>query len=282
LSEKIEKPDYTLDFTTSSAISKLSLKFLVLYIPIFWFAGVFVLASFFLAFIYFPIIVIITLLPLILLELYYVFIFACVVLTRLFLVLVELIHKPKEGIFRAEEGNKDFEFWRLRIELKKLGIWLLNNCPIPYSDAWAFRWFGVKMDFSSHLYDAWCDMEFIKMGHKVMIGQGAVVMSSMVVGKYLIIKEVIFDDYAVIGGQSTVSPGTRIGTDTMLAALSNTTYNQKLEPEWIYFGVPSIKLKKNKYAEKKRDLIMKKDVDEEKKFEVQHEVNINEDLKIKE
>lgn len=283
ISEKKEESNYyKLDFTTSSAISSLSLKFLVFYIPIFWFAGVFTLAAFLMAFIYFPLILIIILLPLIFLELYYVFFFACLVLTKLFLVMIELIHKPKEGIFRAEEGNKDFEFWRLRTELKKLGVWLLNNCPLPYSDAWAFRWFGVKMDFSSHLYDAWCDIEFVKLGHKVMIGQGAVVMSSMVVGKYLIIKEVIFDDYAVIGGQATVSPGTRIGTDTVLGAISTTTYNQKLESEWIYFGIPAIKLKRNKYADRKRDMIMKKDVDGEKKFQIQHEVNIDENLKIKE
>jgi len=40
-----------------------------------------------------------------------------------------------------------------------------------------------------------------------MIGQGAVVMSSMVVGKYLIIKKVILDDYTVVGGMACVSPG---------------------------------------------------------------------------
>ena len=36
--------DFTLDFTTSSAISKISLKFLIIYIPIFWFSGLLISA----------------------------------------------------------------------------------------------------------------------------------------------------------------------------------------------------------------------------------------------
>jgi carbonic anhydrase/acetyltransferase-like protein (isoleucine patch superfamily) len=99
-------------------------------------------------------------------------------------------------------------------------------------------------------------------------------MSSMVVGKYLIIKQVIFDDYALIGGHATIAPGTIIGRDTVIGALSTTTYNQILEPGWIYFGIPSIKLKPNKYAESRKDLIIKKHVDEEVKQEVLHDANI--------
>ena len=34
--------DYVIDFTTSSAISKVGIKFLVLYLPIFWFSGLIV------------------------------------------------------------------------------------------------------------------------------------------------------------------------------------------------------------------------------------------------
>ena len=135
------------------------------------------------------------------------------------------------------------------------------------------------MSLSSSLFDSWCDGEFIKMGRRVLIGQGATIMSSMVVGKYLLIKDVILDDYVVIGGQSTISPGTIVGKDSVVGAISTTTYNQILEPGWIYFGIPVIKLKKNRYAEERRDIVMKKDVDEERKFEVEHEINIDEDKK---
>ncbi len=279
-----DKDNFAVDFSTSSSINRISLKFLFLYLPIFLasglLAGMFWEDMSFIANLFNMEILYICLLPVIIFATYNMFYFFCVILSKLFLIFINLIHRPKEGIFRAKKGNTDFEFWRLRTELKKLVLWISNNYPLPWIDALAFRWFGIKMNFSSHLPDAWVDAEFIKLGRKVTVGQGAVVMSSMIVGNYLIIKKVIFEDYAVIGGVSTVSPGTYVGADTVLGALSVTNYNQKLEPGWIYFGIPVIKLKPNKYAEMRRDLIVKKDVDKRIKYTTETEVNIDEDKKI--
>ena len=285
--ETDDKADFALDFTTSSAISKVNIKFLVFYIPIIWLSGMVVSLIWFDftknkppiqadPMVWIPIIL---LFPLAIFAMYMTFIFACLFFTKLFLILINLIHKPKEGVFKAEIGNPDFDFWCLRTELKKLPIFLIRNSPLPYLDVCAFRWLGISMDFSSHLNDAWCDTEFIELGRKVMVGQGSVIMSSMVVGKYLFIKKVIFDDYTVVGGQDTIAPGTIIGEDSVIGALSITHYGQILEYGWIYFGIPCIKLKENKYAESKRDFIRKVDVDEEKKYEIEHEVNIDEDKK---
>ena len=272
--------EYKLDFVTSSAISKSNIKFLVVYLPILWFSGL-LLGMTWYGFVFYAedLIIIILLMPLMIFASYFIFIFACTLFGKLFLILINLIHKPKEGIFKAKRGEADFEFWCLRTELKKLIIWLMNNCPLPWIDTWAFRWFGIKIDFTSHLYDAWVDMEFIKFGRKVTIGQGAVVMSSMIVGNYLVIKKLFFDDYSVIGGVSTISPGTIIGKDTVIGAFSSTNYEQILEPGWIYFGIPGIKLKPNKYAESRRDIITKKDVDTLTRYEVEHEVSIDKDKK---
>lgn len=275
--------DLAIDFTTSSAISRINIKFLAVYIPVFWLSGLLV-GIFWYWFISDPgWLAILFLLPIALFGMIYIFIVGCLLFTKLFLILVNLIHKPKEGIFIAEitRGNRntDYEFWMLRTALKKIGLWLLRNSSLPWTDAFAFKNFGVDMDYSSHLNDAWCDADFIKLGRKVLIGQGATIMSSMVVGKYLIIKEVIFDDYAMVGGMTTIAPGTLIGKETVIGALSSTTYNQVLEPGWVYFGFPAIKLKENKYAEEKRDVIIKRDVDKAKKFEIRHEINIDEDKK---
>ena len=278
---EVDSSLYALDFTTSSAISKIGLKFLILYIPIFWFGGILLITGVLGPLYYIPNIIILLILPIYLFAMYYVFFFGCVLYTKLFLILINLIHKPREGVFRAEEGDNDYEFWRLRTELKKLGVWLLNNCPLPWSDAWVFRWFGLKMNFSSHLHDAWCDVDFVDFGRKVLVGQGVVLMSSMIVGKYLIIKKIILDDYVVLGGHATVAPGTYVGKDTLMAAVSKTTYGQILEPGWIYFGVPARKLKRNKVSEGKRNVIIKRSVDEETKFEVKHDVNIDEEIKDK-
>ncbi len=277
--------DFVLDFTTSSAISRTSMKFLLTYIPILWLSG-FLVGVVFYQYIWFAVhenswlwILQIALFPLILLAMYYLFILSCICLSKLFLVLINIIHKPKEGIFLAEKGDKDFEFWCLRTEIKKLVIWFMNNSPTPLIDILGFRWFGLNLDFSSHLHDAWCDLEFVKMGHNVLVGQGVTLMGSMIVGNYLIIKKIILDDFVVLGGGCTIAPGTIIGRDTVIAALSVTNYNQVFEEGWIYLGVPPQKIKENKYAESRRDIIKMRDVDNESYYEEKHEVNIDEDKK---
>ena len=275
-----EDSEFTIDFTTSSAINRISLKFLVVYIPIFWFSGL-VVATLWYGYTISPISWIIKLifLPLLLLGFSFLFIFSCFFFSKMLLIFINLIHIPKEGIFRTEKGDNDFEFWRLRTEIKKITLWLIRNWPLPWIDVIAFRWFGIKMDFSSHLNDSWCDAEFISFGKNVTIGHGAAIMSSMVVGNYLIIKSIRFDDYSLVGGQCTIAPGTHFGEDTVLGAVSVTTLNQKLEAGWIYGGIPARKLKLNKYADMRRDIIHKIDVDEEEKVETEHEVNIDEDKK---
>ncbi len=275
--------DFVLDFMTSSAISRVGIKFLILYIPVLLFSGILVISMwynyFLISTIYNMWIFTIWLLPFVVFASWFVFLFFLSIFTKLFLIIINLIHRPKEGVFRAEKGDKDFEFWCLRNELKKLVMWFLDNSPLPYVQAWGLRWFEIKMDFSSHMVDAWVDVGFIDFGRKVMVGQGALVMSSMVVGKYLIIKKVVFDDYTVIGGVSTISPGTFVGRDTIIGAFTTTTFNQLLEPGWIYLGIPANKLKPNRYAESKRNVIVKKDVEKEEKYEAQTDVLIDDDKK---
>ncbi|UCC19062.1 MAG: hypothetical protein JSV62_13290, partial [Promethearchaeota archaeon] len=218
--------------------------------------------------------------PVWLFVLYFIFIFGIAIFTKAFILIINMVHKPKEGVFRAEEGNRDYEFWRLRVELKKLVYWFMNNGPLAWVVMWGFRWMNIKVDFSSHMHDAWADGGFIEFGRNVTVGQGAVVMSSMVVGKYLIIKKVIIGDYTVVGGLNLISPGTKMGKESVSGAFSATIPNQILEPGWIYLGPHyARKLKPNKFAEQRRDIIYKKYVDEEVKYEVQQEVNIDEDKK---
>jgi carbonic anhydrase/acetyltransferase-like protein (isoleucine patch superfamily) len=277
---KAEKKDYSINFVTSSAINRISLKFLLLYLPILWFSGYMTLAIFFdISRIINNWLITALLIPVWLFVLYFIFLFGLAIFTRAILVIINMIHRPKEGIFKAEEGCQDFEFWRLRTELKKLALWFMNKGPLPWIVTWGFRWFGVHIDFSSHLQDAWVDVDFIDFGRKVTVGQGAVVMSSMIVGQYLIIKRIIINDYAVIGGVSNISPGTVVKKDTVVGAFSSTNFDQILEDGWIYFGIPAIKLKPNKYAEERRDKIIRRDVARQVRFEESQQINIDEDKK---
>ncbi len=272
--------DYTLDFVTSSVISRIGLKVLVFYVPILWASGFMTSAVFFdLSLLINNWIITMFLIPVWLFILYFIFVFGIALFARAFLLIINMIHKPKEGVFKAEKGNKDYEFWRLRIELKKLVFWFMNNGPMPWIVMWGFRWMGVKVDFSSHMNDAWADGDFIEFGRNVTIGQGAVVMSSMVVGKYLIIKKIIFGDHTVIGGVSNISPGTVIGKESIIGVFTTSNPNQHIEPGWVYLGIPARKYKPNKYITERRDVIYQKLVEDEIKYEVKQDVNIEEDKK---
>ena len=274
----LTKEDLAVDFTTSSAISRVNLKFLAVYIPIFWMSGLMV-GIFWYEYTRFFGLATILALPLAIFLILYIFILGLLCFSKLMLILINLLHKPREGVFLAELGDKDYEFWMMRTEIKKITLWFLRNSPLPWLDAIAFRWFGIRMDFSSHLHDSWCDAEFVDFGRNILVGQGATVMSSMVVGKYLIIKRIILEDYVLVGGLSVIAPGTIIRHDTMIGALSTTTYDQVLEPNWIYFGIPVIKLKENKYAAIRRDIITKRNVDDARQFKETTVVNIDEDKK---
>ena len=287
----LTKEDLAIDFTTSSAISRINIKFLIVYVPILWLAGL-IISIFWYEYTkgvwdfsnqtnlinsIFKNISTILFLPIAILIMIYLFILGVLVFSKLLLIFINMIHLPKEGIFLAEVGNLDYDFWMFRTELKKIALWFLRNSPLPWADFIALKWFGVNMDSSSHLYDAWCDVDFVSIGRKVLIGQGATIMSSMVIGKYLIIKRVVFDDYVMVGGHTTIAPGTIMGHDSVIGAISSTTYKRILDPNYIYFGIPAIPLKENKYAEERRDIVVKRLVDESKKAEETHEVNIDAD-----
>jgi len=274
-----EISELEIDFITTGAMRIIRYKYLLLYVPIIWISG-FLLAIFWVNYFFtlkgLPILQILFF-PLGVFGSYMVIIFGIAISAKLILTIIELIHRPREGIFLAEKGNKEYEFWCLRVQLKKFVLWIMDNNPLPWIDIWGFKWFGLKVDFSSHMFDAWVDTEFIEFGHKVTVGQGATIMSSMVVGKYLIIKKIVFEDYVVIGGVSNIAPGTRVGEETIIGAFSTTSYDQELEPGWVYFGIPASKLKQNKYAEIRTGMVYKKDVDEESKYLIQENINIDEE-----
>jgi carbonic anhydrase/acetyltransferase-like protein (isoleucine patch superfamily) len=276
LFEEGKKSEFEIDFVTTSAIKKMDLRFFLLYTPILWLTLFIIIAFWYNYMLFIPTTVLkILLVPIAILINFYVLSFGVAVFGKLFLIIINLLHKPKQGIFKIKKGNRDYEFWCLRIQLKKLVLWVMNNTPLPWVDTWGFNWFGVQVDLSSHMFDSWVDTEFIEIGRKVTVGQGAVVMSSMIVGKYLIIKKIIFDDHTVIGGVSNIAPGTEIGKETILGAFSTTHYDQKLEPGWVYFGNPAQKLKRNKYAEERTAIIYKKNVDDNRKYKVIKEINLD-------
>ncbi|MBD3254370.1 MAG: hypothetical protein GF383_04715 [Candidatus Lokiarchaeota archaeon] len=191
---------------------------------------------------------------------------------KLFLIILKLLHKPKEGIFRIDNNNRDYQFYCLRIAVKKFVFWIWNNFCFPWVSNLAFKLCDMRADFKSTMFDGWSDVEFIDFGKSIMLGQGAVVLSSMVLNNYLLIKKVIIGDHVVIGGNAIVAPGTVIGSETTLGVWACTHINQALEPGWIYIGRPARKFQPSeKMIEESKSQAVRRIVDTGKR--VPYDVN---------
>lgn len=163
---------------------------------------------------------------------------------KLTLILLNLLHKPKQGVFKVDFGDNDYYFFCVRISVKKFIFWIWNNFCFPWVTNFAFKMCDMRADFKSTLFDGWSDVEFIEYGNNIMLGQGAVVSSSIIIGDYLLIKKVIIGDHVVLGGNCIVAPGTIIGKSCTLGVWAITHINQVLEPGWIYVGRPAKKYQK--------------------------------------
>jgi acetyltransferase-like isoleucine patch superfamily enzyme len=112
-----------------------------------------------------------------------------------------------------------------------------------------FKIFGVKTRLSNSLFEGWVDTEFIEFGRNVVVGQGSMVQSSVIIGNLLIVRKTVIDDEVRIGSHAIVMPGTHIKKRSVLASNSVTTVNQVLDEGFIYVGVPAKILKRNYFFE---------------------------------
>ena len=216
--------------------------------------------------------------PLFLLVGYLTLFFSVLFWSWLSLKIVNWIHPPKEGVFPRETNNNDFKYWSLRSVIKKLPLWISHNSPIPWVDSIAFKLFGNNVSLKTPLFDGWIDAEFIEIGTGTTIGQGAVIMTSMITVEHLIIKPVKIGKDCLIGAHSVVSPGTQIGDQVILGALSCTNLGQHLESNWVYWGNPALKFKKMQFRE--RDTLSSEERAKKKKFrEVTKELSDTAELK---
>ncbi len=173
-------------------------------------------------------------------------------LGKLGLIILKLIHKPKEGLFRADKHNRDYSFFCLRVTAKKFIFWIWNNFCFPWVSNFAFKMCDMRADFKSTMFDGWSDVEFIEFGDNIMIGQGAQICSSIIIRinniDYLLIKKVITGDHVVLGGNSIVAPGTIVSKGTTLGVWTVTYINQTLDPDYIYIGKPARKYQPTQQA----------------------------------
>ena len=188
-------------------------------------------------------------LPLLIIPMYVTLVFSATFIAKIFLVIINAIHKPRTGVFLRHPSNKDYRYWCMRNVIKKWPFWLSHKFPFPFMNNICFKVFGVKTKFSNSLFEGWVDTEFIEFGKNVVVGQGTLIQSSLIIGNLLIIKKTVIEDDVRIGSHAIVMPGTHIKKRSVLASNSVTTVDQKLDEGYIYVGVPAKILKKNYFFE---------------------------------
>ncbi|NVM34695.1 MAG: hypothetical protein HWN81_03805 [Candidatus Lokiarchaeota archaeon] len=190
-------------------------------------------------------IIIVCFLPISLVIYYLGFVYFLLLFTKLILILANLIHQPKEGIFQRSSKDKDFKFFLLRRNLKSFVLKIFNYFPLPWAKILALKIFNIKIPYNTGVLDSFIDSDFIEIGNNTILGEGSIVMSSMVLGDYLFVKKVILKDSCTIGAFSVIAPGTILEEGVILGMGSYTKINQCLKKNYIYFGRPAKKWKKN-------------------------------------
>lgn len=141
---------------------------------------------------------------------------------------------------------KDFKFFVLRRNLKSFIIKIFNYFPLPWVKMFALRTLDIKIPYNSGILDRHIDSDFVEIGNNVILGEGSIIMSSMVMGGVLLEKKVIIKNKCTIGAFSIISPGTIVEEGAILGMGSFTKINQILQQNSIHIGRP---VKKSKEIE---------------------------------
>ncbi|NVM46538.1 MAG: hypothetical protein HWN79_16650 [Candidatus Lokiarchaeota archaeon] len=228
-------------------------RYLIFYFIIIWFSFIPLFLEFWLYwqfFLYYtkPILFY-AFLPLLVIPTYLTLVFSATFIAKIFHLIVNTIHKPRTGTFLRHPSDKDYRYWCIRNVIKRWPFWLSHRFPFPFMNNVVFKVFGVKTRLSNSLFEGWVDTEFIDFGKNVVVGQGSIVQSAVIIGNLLIIRKTVIEDEVRIGSHAIVMPGTHIKRRSILASNSVTTVNQILDEGNIYVGVPAKILKNNYFFE---------------------------------
>ena len=210
-------------------------------------------------------------LPLLIFIMYITSIAVSLIFAKILLLIVNLFHKPREGVFLRHKNDKDYRYWSIRSVIKKWPLWISHKFPFPFMNNICLKMFGIKTKYSNSLFEGFVDTEFINFGKNVVVGQGAIVQSAVIIGNLFIIKKTIIEDNSVIGAQSIVMPGTHMKKNSILGGHSLTTVGQELEENWIYLGAPAMKFKKNVFNEDGLERILEQQIQERSETEIKTE-----------
>ncbi|TXT66810.1 MAG: hypothetical protein BAJALOKI3v1_10081 [Promethearchaeota archaeon] len=162
---------------------------------------------------------------------------------KIYLIIINLIHLPKEGKFECSLKDKDYFFYCMRTTIKEFIVKTYDYFPLPWAKIFPLKFFNLTIPSSAGVLDSYIDTDFIELGEESILGEGAIIFSSLILDDTLLIKKTVIQDRATIGAYSIVAPGTYVEEGSILGMGSYTQINQILEKGWIYVGRPARKLK---------------------------------------
>ncbi|MFX1308531.1 MAG: hypothetical protein ACFE8C_02455 [Promethearchaeota archaeon] len=123
-------------------------------------------------------------------------------------------------------------------------IKIYNYFPLPWAKILALKLLGIQISHNTGVLDSFIDSDFIEIGKNTILGEGSIIMSSMFLGDWLLVKKVILKEGCTIGAFSVIAPGTIVEEGAILGMGSYTNLNQRLEKNCIHFGRPAKKWNK--------------------------------------
>jgi len=205
------------------------------------------------------------LLPLNLYGNIFLFVFSIVFLSGLINKLLRKLSPPKEGTF--SRGSKEWKYTHRRFWNAYFPIWLVRALPIPWSDIFVYRYFGVSIGKNVVAYEGYIDPEFVEIGDYTMTSLNICIFSHLIYHEQMIIKRVKIGKACVVGPQTIISPGTVMQDGSILGANSYTWVDQELESDLIHVGTPvtnSFPIQSVEESAKKTEEILKKEFESER------------------
>ncbi|MFX1375842.1 MAG: hypothetical protein ACFFA0_08530 [Promethearchaeota archaeon] len=150
--------------------------------------------------------------------------------------LLNKLNSPKEGIFK--KGSKEWKYTHRRFWNAYFPIWLARAIPIPWSDIFVYRIFGVIIGKNVVAYEGYIDPELVEIEDFTMTSLNICIFSHLIYHDQIIIKKVKIGKACVIGPQTIVCPGTIMEDGAVLGANSYTWIGQVLKGDLIHVGTP--------------------------------------------
>ncbi|MEJ2279717.1 MAG: hypothetical protein P8Y70_18530 [Candidatus Lokiarchaeota archaeon] len=98
---------------------------------------------------------------------------------------------------------------------------IYNYFPLPWVKNVVCNVFNMHVTTNSGILDSYIDSNFITIGKNTILGEGSMVLSFVIFGKYILVKSVKIGDNVTIGNFSIVAPGTIIENDTIDLSIEN-------------------------------------------------------------